>query len=354
MIWRIIGIIGAGSFFVTGFNVLADPNCISADFGGGRVIQVSCRNDSYGSFSGVQAGLIAISIGIALIIFIFFNQFKKLYKSREMNTVVKDEPVATSGKLVSIKICNYCECKVAMNSMKCPSCEGTYFDVKQVSFSSLVTGEIESVNDLAEEQTKKCPMCAEIIKAEALKCRFCGSGLEPTGMKKASAKFESFIASVFSKENASKTVGVLLAFVIILVYTFFQLEKSKEYSALERNGVICVYGSDEATNYGCADYPQLTFSFCSKAPVHWPYLPDSDNKGLTTDSIAGKLSRDDGCLFSDDFYKDYQYLIEVDTEFRERLGDYRLNTLGYATEDIDSFIEGAGIRDLIIRVALKN
>lgn len=354
MIWRIIGFIGAGSFFVTGFNVLTDPNCISADFGGGRVIQVSCRDDSYGAFSGIQAGLISISIGMALVIFIFFYPIKRLYKSKKSNTEVRDQISDISEEFSSIKVCNNCECKVAMNSLKCPSCEGTYFDYKQVPSSSQVSIEIESERDLIQEPTKKCPMCAEIIKAEAIKCRFCGSALEPVGMRKVSANFESSLASLFSKKNTLKTVSVLLAIVILMIYLLFQLEKAREYSALEQNGVICVYSSDESTNYGCADYPLIQFSFCSKEPVHQPYLPDIDYRDLTPYKVQGKLSTEDGCLFSDDFYKDYQYLIEVKTQFRERLGDYRLSTLAYSNSDTEKYIEGGGLFGLIIRVALKN
>lgn len=37
---------------------------------------------------------------------------------------------------------------------------------------------------LLENETKKCPTCAETIKLEALKCRFCGETFDPNEVKR--------------------------------------------------------------------------------------------------------------------------------------------------------------------------
>jgi hypothetical protein len=266
-----------------------------------------------------------------------------------------------SSELIDVKECKRCKSIVSQNALECSNCEFVYFEYKKIPAPESIVGQNNGESTVGQYLLKRCPMCAEEIRIEALKCKHCGSRLHQSGMKKVLAKFESFLASMFSKKNTYKLGGFLMALFIILAYTFFQVEKSREFSALERNGVICVYGSDESTNYvdestnfGCADYPLMQFSFCDKAPVHWPYLPDFDLRNLTPYKIQGKLSTEDGCLYSNNFYKEYQYLIEVNTQFRERLGDYKLSTLAYSNLDIDSYIEGGGVSDLFIRVALKN
>ena len=71
MIWFLIAIVGAGTFVLSGISVLSDPFCQSVDFGGGRVIQLTCRNDSFGAFSQVSAGWLSILGGVVIILFIF-------------------------------------------------------------------------------------------------------------------------------------------------------------------------------------------------------------------------------------------------------------------------------------------
>ena len=47
----------------------------------------------------------------------------------------------------------------------------------------------EYVSDVSD--TKKCPICAEIIKLEAIKCRFCGEQFDPEDVARQAAQRRS-------------------------------------------------------------------------------------------------------------------------------------------------------------------
>ena len=42
-----------------------------------------------------------------------------------------------------------------------------------------VLAETHSEEELLEAESKKCPTCAESVKLEAIKCRFCGEEFDP-------------------------------------------------------------------------------------------------------------------------------------------------------------------------------
>ncbi len=311
MIWLVLALIGAGTFFVTGFNLLTDPLCVSADFGGGRVVQVTCRSDEFGTVSGTQAGLISILIGLGILTFIFWRSIKALF--------IRNKFLKEANKQLS------------------EDNPSTELVASQSNFSSNSSG----------VATKKCPKCAEDIKAEAIKCRFCGSDLGPKGVEKTNLLVGNFLKKYPPKNHVFEIMALILVLVAAIMFISIQTTKSRELNALNETGQICVYNEDNSINFGCANYPALKFEVCSKHQyIDWrARLPEWDYISGDYDRSIGKMGQ---CTSRNPYFYSFDYRLQESL----RLGDYEILGFPYQSFSATESIEGE-IIDLIARVSLK-
>jgi len=86
MIWKLLALLGAGSFFVVGFDIATDPNCDSVSFrgGGARSVLTTCFTDTTGDFSKSFAVIGSFLIGIAILTFIFWAEINAYIRNLEL------------------------------------------------------------------------------------------------------------------------------------------------------------------------------------------------------------------------------------------------------------------------------
>lgn len=304
MFLLVIALIGAGTFFTTGFNLLTDPLCVSADFGGGRVIQVTCRADEFGTVTGGQAGMISILIGMGILILIFWRPIRKLIEQKRN----------------SLSSLNH---------------------LKDINFSESIK-EVKEISD-----TKKCPKCAEEIKIEALKCRYCGSEFEPKGLDKFQLSITSFAKKYLNSNYSIQILVVVLVLVVIAMMTFQSISKNRELNALKNIGQICVQSSSGGTDYGCADYPRIKFEICSTSKfIDWygrlPEIASLTDFNRSSGELSTRCS------------SEYPYLYSVNylPDNFPRIGEYEIFGTNYAEFTGGSPLDGG--ENLVAKVSFKS
>ena len=339
VIWRIIAAIGAGTFIVTGFSVLTDPNCVSAGFSGSRAVTVTCYQNDFGDMSGGQAGLLSISGGVVLGALALWPLIAN-YRRRRMYLNNLDSEL--QSKIKSQR--HTANKDVLSSSVK------TTLSTDQNKESQFVP----SKQSEQQQEFKNCSYCAELINSAAIKCRYCGSSLLPTAYQRFKQSL-SRLKPTLLRRDFQITIAVSLlttALVSLTWINYFNDRESekKELINLKESGKICV-SNDEgySFSFGCKKYPQVAFEFCSPNKFINPYWDDDvfgDYQDLTTwknGIMEGRVS--DSC-------EDEWYLHRIVTKLDGKLkGDYVISYLVYTSDAENADIVSDAGGSFLVRIS---
>jgi len=339
VIWRIIASIGAGTFLVTGFSVLTDPNCVSAGFSGSRAVTVTCYPNDYGDMSGQVAGLLSIAGGVTLGALALWPVISK-YRRRRLYLRNLNLELNNKNEIFN-RIANTDTLVTSVDSLLPTNQHIEGIKVSQDGGTNLPA-------------TKTCSYCAEVIIFEAIKCKHCGSSLLPTVYQRCKQSLSQLKPTLLRRDFQITLAVSLLATVLVSLtwinYFNDRENEKRELINLKESGKICVSNDDGYSfAFGCKKYPQVNFEFCGPYEFINPYWDDEvfgDYQDLTTwknGIIQGRVSN----KCEDDMYL-HRIVAKLDGQMK---GDYVLFYLVYTSDAENAEITNDASGSFLVRIS---